>query len=156
MNLGFTITSTSQAADKIAIVDISSIFQQLPQRETVAKKLEDEFKKRATELQSMERDLKIKMQQLQLNGSNMEPDARISLEKSLIAQRDNLSTKAHAFEQDNRRRQTEERDKILNCIQEAVRIVATKKNYDIVINANAIAYANNAKDITNDVLKQVK
>ncbi|OZI14311.1 molecular chaperone [Sodalis-like symbiont of Philaenus spumarius] len=154
--LGLALATSTQAADKIAVVNISSIFQQSPQRTVVAKQLENEFKGRATELQSMELDLQTKMQRLQRDGSTMKASERSSLEKSVMAQRETFSTKAQVFEQDNHRRQTEERNKILSRIQDAVKSVATKEGYDVVINANAVAYATNAKDITADVLKQVK
>lgn len=156
LGLALATSTVAQAADKIAVVNVSSIFQQSPQRAVVAKQLENEFKGRATELQSMERDLQTKMQRLQRDGSTMKASERSSLEKSVMAQRETFSTKAQAFEQDNRRRQTEERNKILSRIQDSVKSVATKEGYDVVIDANAVAYASNAKDITADVLKQVK
>ena len=74
----------------------------------------------------------------------------------MIAQRENYSQKAQAFDQDNRRRQMEELNTILTRIQDAVKAVASKEGYDVVIDANAVAYAGSSKDITADVLKQVK
>ncbi|MGK2946662.1 MAG: molecular chaperone Skp [Candidatus Malihini olakiniferum] len=144
------------AADKIAIVNVSSIFQQFPQRETVAQQLENEFKSRSSELQKIEGDLQTKMQKLRRDGSTMKASDRSKAEDDLMAQREQFSNKAQAFEQDNSRRQVEERNKILSCIQDAIKNVASKDGYDIVIDANAVAYVGNAKDITADVLKQVK
>jgi outer membrane protein len=156
--LGLVMASSAsvQAADKIAIVNVASIFQQMPAREAVAKQLENEFKSRATDLQSQERDLQTKMQRLQRDGSTMKASDRSKLEKDVMAQREAFSAKAQQFDQDNRRRQGEERNKILSRIQDAVKTVASKEGYDVVIDANAIAYADNSKDITADVLKQVK
>ena len=156
--LGLVMASSAsvQAADKIAIVNVASIFQQMPARDAVAKQLENEFKSRATDLQSQERSLQTKMQRLQRDGSTMKASDRSKLEKDVMAQREAFSAKAQQFEQDNRRRQGEERNKILSRIQDAVKTVASKEGYDVVIDANAIAYADNSKDITADVLKQVK
>ncbi len=156
LGLALAVSAGAQAADKIAVVNVSSIFQQLPARATVAKQLENEFKGRATELQSQERDLQTKMQRLQRDGSTMKASDRSKMEKDIMAQRETFASKAQAFEQDNRRRQTEERNKILSRIQDAVKKVADDEGYDVVIDANAVAYASNAKDITADVLKQVK
>lgn len=144
------------AADRIAVVNVSSIFQHSSQRAIVAKQLEKEFKIRTSELQSMEQDLQKKMQKLKRDGSTMKAIERGALEKSVIAQREAFSSKAQAFEKDNNRRQNEERNKILSSIQEAVNSVAHKEGYDVVIDANAIAYAKSSKDITVDVLKKVK
>ncbi|MFB6422118.1 MAG: molecular chaperone Skp [Candidatus Malihini olakiniferum] len=157
--LGLVLATSSanvQAADKIAVVNVASIFQQLPQRETVAKQLENEFKGRASELQKMEGDLQTKMQKLRHDSSSMKESDRSKIEKDLIMQREKFSNKAQAFEKDNRRREMEERNKILSYIQDAIKNVVSKDRYDIVIDANAVAYIGNAKDITADVLKQVK
>jgi outer membrane protein len=156
LGMALAVSANVQAADKIAIVNVSSIFQQLPQRATVAKQLENEFKSRATELQGQERDLQSKMQKLQRDGSTMKASDRTKMEKDIMAQRDAFSQKAQAFEQDNRRRQGEERNKLLSRIQDAVRTVAKDKGYDLVIDANAVAYADSSNDITAQVLKQVK
>ncbi|MBG6244089.1 molecular chaperone Skp [Candidatus Symbiopectobacterium sp. 'North America'] len=156
LGLALAASASVQAADKIAVVNVASIFQQLPQRETVAKQLENEFKGRASELQKMESDLQTKMQKLQRDGSTMKASDRSKSENDLMAQREQFSNNAQAFEQDNRRRQMEERNKILSRIQDAIKSVASKDGYDIVIDANAVAYVGNAKDITADVLKQVK
>ncbi|WP_115104733.1 molecular chaperone Skp [Hafnia alvei] len=156
LGMVLAVSANVQAADKIAIVNVSSIFQQLPQRATVAKQLENEFKSRATELQGQERDLQSKMQKLQRDGSTMKASDRTKMEKDIMAQRDAFSQKAQAFEQDNRRRQGEERNKLLSRIQDAVRTVAKDKGYDLVIDANAVAYADSSNDITAQVLKQVK
>lgn len=81
LGMALAVSANVQAADKIAIVNVSSIFQQLPQRATVAKQLENEFKSRATELQSQERDLQSKMQKLQRDGSTMKASDRTKMEK---------------------------------------------------------------------------
>lgn len=156
LGLAMAASAGVQAADKIAVVNVSSIFQQLPAREAVAKQLENEFKGRASELQNMERSLQTKMQRLQRDGATMKASDRSKLEKDVMAQREQFSQKAQAFEQDNRRRQMEERNKILSRIQDAVQKVADSEGYDVVIDQNAVAYAAKSKDITADVLKQVK
>jgi len=150
-------SASVQAADKIGVVNVQQIFQQMPAREAVAKQLENEFKGRATALQAQETALQSQMQNLQRNASTMKAADRAKLEKQVMANREDFSAKAQAFDNDNRRRQAEERNKILGRIQDAVKTVAAKDGLDIVIDANALAYASNdAKDITDEVLKQVK
>ncbi|WP_242600782.1 OmpH family outer membrane protein, partial [Erwinia billingiae] len=85
LSIALAVSAGAQAADKIAVVNVSSIFQQLPARATVAKQLENEFKGRATELQGMERDLQTKMQKLQRDGSTMKASDRSRMEKDVMA-----------------------------------------------------------------------
>lgn len=144
------------ATEKIAVVNISNIFQQSSQRAKIIKQLEYEFKDRATELENMEHDLQMKIQTLQRDGSTMKTIERNELEKALINQREIFSNKAKEFQQENHSRQAEERDKILNMIHNIVSNVAKKEHYDIVIDTNAVVYHDTRiTDITNSVMKQV-
>ncbi|MCV2518650.1 MAG: OmpH family outer membrane protein [Candidatus Lightella neohaematopini] len=144
------------ACNKIAMVNINNIFQQYPKRIEIAKKLENEFEHEANELQLMEHEIQNKIQYLQHYGSNMKINERNELENSLIKQRENFSNKAQEFEQNNRRRQAEERDKILVIIQNTVKNIAAKYKYDIVLDASTIVYSNKVKDITNEVLQLIR
>ena len=69
--LGLAMVTSAQAADKIALVNMNSLFQQVAQKTGVSNTLENEFKGRASELQRMEGDLQSKMQRLQ----SMKPGA---------------------------------------------------------------------------------
>ncbi|MXP67224.1 OmpH family outer membrane protein [Pantoea sp. Aalb] len=152
----FLIALDVQASERIAVVNMSNIFEQLPQRTVVAQRLKDEFENRVTDLKNRERELQHKIQKLQRDSSTMKASDRNRIEKEIIVQRERLSSKAQAFNQDNHRRQIEERNKLLKYIQKAVKKVADSKGYNIVIDTNAIVYISTIKDITDDVLKQVK
>ena len=147
--LGLALATSAQAADKIAIVNMGSLFQQVAQKTGVSNTLENEFKGRASELQRMETDLQAKMKKLQSMKAGSD---RTKLEKDVMAQQ-----KAQAFEQDRARRSNEERGKLVTRIQTAVKSVANSQDIDLVVDANAVAYnSSDVKDITADVLKQVK
>ncbi len=155
--LGLTMAASAQAADKVAVVNMGSLFQQVAQKTGVSKTLENEFKGRASELQRMETDLQSKMQRLQRDGSTMKASDRSKLEKDVMAGRQEFSGKAQQFEQDRARRSNEERGKLVTRIQSAVKSVAADQDIDLVLDANTVAYAgSDVKDITADVLKQVK
>ncbi len=150
--LGLAMAASAQAADTIAVVNMANLFQQVAQSTGTTKTLENEFKGRASELQRMESNLQSKMQRLQNAKGN-----RSSLEKEVMADREKFSAKAQAFEQDRARRSNEERSKLVTRIQTAVKKVADDKDIDVVLDANSIAYhGSDVKDITADVLKQVK
>lgn len=151
------MATSAQAADKITIVNMGNLFQQVAQKTGVSATLENEFKGRASELQRMEGDLQSKMQRLQRDGSTMKASDRSKLEKDVMAQRQTFSQKAQAFEQDRQRRSNEERGKLVTRIQTAVKAVAADQSIDLVVDANAVAFnSSDVKDITADVLKQVK
>ncbi|VFP78574.1 Chaperone protein Skp [Candidatus Erwinia haradaeae] len=156
LSLSLVISAMAEASDKIGVVNMSSIFQQLPERAAAAQKLENEFKERTAELQGMENELQTKIRHLQRDGLTMKPSERINMEQEVIQKREAFSNKVQIFDQDNRRRQIEERNKILDRIQNAVKKIARIQGYDIVFDQNTVAYSVQSKDITDDVLKQVQ
>lgn len=80
--LGLALATSAQAADKIAIVNMGSLFQQVAQKTGVSNTLENEFKGRASELQRMETDLQAKMKKLQSMKAGSD---RTKLEKDVMA-----------------------------------------------------------------------
>ncbi|KJT33156.1 periplasmic chaperone, partial [Salmonella enterica subsp. enterica serovar Heidelberg str. RI-11-013374] len=102
----------------------------------------------------METDLQSKMQRLQSMKAGSD---RTKLEKDVMSQRQTFAQKAQAFEKDRARRSNEERNKLVTRIQTAVKKVANDQSIDLVVDANTVAYnSSDVKDITADVLKQVK
>ena len=156
---GFSLAAmtSAQAAESIAVVNMGNLFQQVAQSTGVSKSLESEFSSRASKLQGMESSLQSKMQRLQRDGSTMKASDRSKLEKDVMSDRQAFSSQAQAFEQDRARRTNEERGKLVTRIQSAVKKVADDKGYDVVLDANTVVYSGSSvKDITADVLKQVK
>ena len=155
--LGMALATSAQEADKIAVVDMNSLFQQVAQTSGVSQKMKSEFGSRASELQRLESDLQTKMQRYQRDGSTMKAAERSKLEKDIQSQRQQLAQKGQSFEQDQARRSNEERAKLMTRIQAAVKKVASSQGVDLVIPSNAAIYnSSDVKDITADVLKQVK
>lgn len=154
LSVALVISTGVQAADKIAVVSIPSIFEKLPASDTMAKQLENEFKGRETELKSMDHDLKAKIKKLQ--ATKVGSSEFKKLEKEALAERSEFSAKFESFERDRRRRHEEERNKIVDRIKDVVKLIAKKEGYSVVIHANAVAYNNSALDITTAVLEQVK
>ncbi|NIF21109.1 OmpH family outer membrane protein [Candidatus Pantoea multigeneris] len=157
LGLAFAASAGVQAAEKIAVVNLGQVFQQSPQRATVAQQLENEFKGRASDLQAQQNKIQGEIQDLQRNASTMKASDRTKKEKQIASERAAFEQKAQAFEQDNQKRQGEERTKLLQKIQTAVQSVAKSGGYDLVLDSQAVLYSSaDAKDITADVVKQVK
>lgn len=153
--LGLAMVAASAQAN-IAVVNINEVFQAMPEKEAVTKQLEKEFAPRITELQSMEKALKSDIEKLQANAAKMKKDDLKGVEQAINVKQMDFAKKAEAFEQENRQRQMEERNKMLAKIQKAVTEVAKQDKYTVVIDVNTIAYAEPSVNITAKVIEQVK
>ena len=153
--LGLAMAAAGAQAN-IAVVNINEVFQAMPEKEAVTKQLEKEFAPRITELQSMEKALKSDIEKLQANAAKMKKDDLKGVEQAINVKQMDFAKKAEAFEQENRQRQMEERNKMLAKIQKAVTEVAKQDKYTVVIDVNTIAYAEPSVNITAKVIEQVK
>lgn len=152
--LAMPISATT--IDKIALVNMNVLFQEVAQKTGIKKKLENEFKSRARNLQIQETKIQKKLNLLQRKSSTISSN-RKQLEKEIINQRNTFSQQAQQFEKDRARRSNEERSKLINRIQLAVKKVSYVYGIDLVIDTSTVAYkSSSVKEITDDVLKQVQ
>lgn len=145
-------TGVANAETKVAIVDVVSILQQMPQREAVGKALDSEFEARAKVLQEEEKKANDAAQKLKKDNMTLSASEKTKLENIIKG----FENKAKEFSLDYRKRENEEANKLLVKIQEAVKAVAEKERYDLILKAEAAFYVTDAADITNKVLTQVK
>ncbi|MCV5801955.1 OmpH family outer membrane protein, partial [Escherichia coli] len=64
--------------------------------------------------------------------------------------------KAQALEKASARREAEEKAKLFKTIQDAVKKVADKNGYDLVIDISALQYGKPEYNISEDVIKALK
>ena len=83
--LASTAVADTQSTDvsRIAVVSVSSVFQGLPQRVSIAEKLDKEFRSRAIDLQNQEQDLQEKIEIFQRDNSIMSQKERKKMEEEI-------------------------------------------------------------------------
>lgn len=148
--------NAAQAAQKVGYINTAQVFQALPQREVVLQKLQEEFKDKAAELQAIQSEAKIKIEKLKRDGEllGQEEVEKLRIE---IGQLDSkYKIKAQALEQASARREAEEKQKLFKVIQDAVKAVAEKEGYDLVIDTTALQYGNPEFNISEKVIKAIK
>ncbi|OCG07468.1 hypothetical protein A9G13_04310 [Gilliamella sp. wkB178] len=145
-------TGMANAEVKIGVVDVMSVLQRMPQRETVGKALDKEFEARAKSLQEEEKKAGDASARLKKDGLTLSSSEKAKLNKTIS----DFENKAKAFSADYRKRESEEAGKLLMKIQEAVKDIETTEKYDIILKAEATLFASDAVDISDKVLDKVK
>ena len=93
--------NAAQAAQKIAYVNTAEVFQALPQREVVAKQMQQEFKDKAAELQSIKAQAQEKIKKLQRDGSIMSQSDVEKLRIEISQLESTYKIKGQALEQES-------------------------------------------------------
>ncbi|WP_455757998.1 OmpH family outer membrane protein [Vibrio cholerae] len=162
-SLGLIILSSSmmanaaEAAQKIGYINTAQVFQALPQREVVLQKMQEEFKDKAAELQAIQADAKTKIEKLKRDGQLMGQDEVEKLRIEIGQLDSKYKIKAQALEQSVRqRREAEEKQKLFKVIQDAVKKVAEKEGYDIVLDTSSMQYGKPEHNLSEKVIKAIK
>ena len=172
LSLGLALASGFAAADEnIAFINAGYLFQNHPDRQAVADKLDAEFKPMADKLAASKKEIDDKIvasrKKVEAKVAALQKDAP-RLRQAEIQKRQEEITKFGSdeeaalnklmeeqdkkvaeFQELNEKRQTEERGKLLESIQVATNNLAKAKGYTYVL------FAVDGKDITEEVLKSI-
>ncbi len=140
-------------AENIAVVDMGAVFEQLPQREQISKELKAEFGDRMSEVQKMQEEMRSLMEKQQRDGALMNDTQKTELVRKMDALKSQYQLKGKALDEDLRRRQGEEQNKLLAKVQKAISTIAEKEKYDFVLQRGAVIYVKPNADISAKVVE---
>lgn len=150
-----SFSSAAMAAEKIAVVFPGEIFQKLPQKDQLIEKLKKEFQPRINEMKSIESKIKTKQEKEKRDGELMSDADRTKLSREIQGLVADYQLKLKAFEEDNRRRQGEEQNKMREKVMKAIDAVAKREGYDLVLNGEAAVFAKPSLDISSKVVAEI-
>ncbi|WP_110458618.1 OmpH family outer membrane protein [Shewanella algidipiscicola] len=140
-------------AEKIAVVDMQAVFEQLPQREAVSKTLKTEFGDRVANVQKMQDELRGMLEKQQRDAALMSESQKTDMLRKMESLKAELQLKGKALDEDMRRRNGEEQNKLLVEVQKAITAIAEKEQYDVVLQRGAAIYVKPTSDISSKVVE---
>ncbi|MFT5837855.1 MAG: outer membrane protein [Flavobacteriales bacterium] len=143
------------AEQKIGAVNVQGIFQAMPQAASIQESIAAEFKDKTEEVSRLEKDIKYYLEKNQRDAATMSAKEKTELETKILALREEYTGKAQPLQQEIQKRLQEEQNKLLGLIKQSIDAVAAKEKYDVILNANSVAYINPDNDISKMVLDQV-
>jgi outer membrane protein len=149
------LSSAAIAEQKIGAVNVQGIFQSMPQAASIQQDLAAEFKDKTEEVSRLEKDIKYYLEKNQRDAATMSSKEKAELEKKINGMREQYSAKAQPLQEEVQGRLKEEQNKLLGVIKQSIDVIAAKEKYDVILNANAVAFINPDHDISKKVLEQV-
>lgn len=153
MSAGFAVQAQA-AEQKIAVLDLGKVMQQVLPAQTVEAKMKREFDSRVREMQKLESEGQALAAKLKKDEAFMSADERTKNQRKLAEMQSDFNLKGQALQEDQRRRFAEEQDKALAKIKSAVDSVAKEEGYDLVLNRQAVLFSASQLDISDKVIKQ--
>ncbi|PCJ51010.1 MAG: molecular chaperone [Gammaproteobacteria bacterium] len=146
-------TGFTQAADlNIGVVNVRAVASQAPQRETIAGALQQEFKERGETLKNLEQEIKDMQTKGQADVLTMTEQQKVELTRAIQAKASSMQLLQKALQEDYKQRSNEEQNKMLILIKKAIDQVSATENFDIVLQAESVAFISERADITMKVI----
>lgn len=149
------VTTSAMAEQKIAVVDVDGVFQQMPQFITMQQMINAEFKDRQDEVTRLDEDVKYELNKLQRESATMSEAQVKELQDKIIAMRQELQSKVQPLQQEMQARGAQEQKKLVNLISRAMQATAAAGDYDIVLQKKATAFVKPEHDLSEQVLTAV-
>ena len=143
--------ATQSQATKIGFVNTERILRESAPAKAAQAKIESEFKSRDADLQKMANQLRDKAAQFEKDSPVLSDADRTSRQRELSDLDMNLQRKRREFQEDFNRRRNEEFAAIVAKANAAIKSIAEKQNYDLIIQ-DAVTVSPRV-DITDQVIK---
>jgi outer membrane protein len=153
VTLSFLAAPMLANAQSFAVVDMGEVFEQLPQREQISKSLKSEFGDRVAAVQKMQEEMRTMIEKQQRDGALMNDTQKTELVRKMESLKSEFQLKGKALDEDMRRRQGEEQNKLLVLVQKAINTIAEKEQYDMVFQRGAVIYVKPTADISGKVVE---
>ena len=178
LSVGLALASGFAAADEnIAFINAGYLFQNHPDRQAIADKLDAELKPTADKLAASKKEIDNKIvesrKKVEAKVAALQKDAPRLRQAEIQKREEEINKlgateeatitklmqeqdqKVAAFQEESEKRQAEARAKLLESIQVATNNLAKSKGYTYVLDANSVVFAVDGKDITEEVLKSI-
>lgn len=139
------------AGTRVAAVSVERLLTESNMAKASQAKLEADFAKRGNEIRDSVQKIKSAAEKLDRDSAVMTEADRVRRQRELADQDRDLQRKQRAFQEDLNQRNFEDRAKIFEKANQALKQIAEQRKIDVII--QDAAYVNPKVDVTDDVIK---
>lgn len=136
---------------RIGVINVEKVLNESNLAKQSNAKLEREFSKRQNDLRDMAQKIKAAAEKLDRDAAVMTEPERIRRQRELGDQDRELQRKQREYSEDLNMRNLEERSKLIEKTNTALKQIAEQRKFDLVIQDPV--YATPKVDITDDIIK---
>ena len=148
------IAMSASAAGKLAFINPAIIIEKSPQSQSASKVLKEEFQQRESELRAMAKKIQDMEGKYQTDGAIMSDSQKKKAEDEIIQNKRQFQFDQKSLQEDLQSRRRVLLQEIQASISAVIREYGKKKGYDFIF-TEGVAYADEAVNITDEVLKEL-
>ncbi|MBN2689699.1 MAG: OmpH family outer membrane protein [Gammaproteobacteria bacterium] len=153
---GMILSGTIFAANNIGVVDIHQIMMNMPQVKQEQNKLKNQFAPDQKKLMAQQKIVQDNLAKYKKDSSVMTNKDKKSLQSKIMSEQQKLQTMQMTFQKQAMSAQKQSMGKIVAKISDAVKAVAVKNHYNLVLTTAGVAYNADNIDITKQVIAKLK
>jgi outer membrane protein len=146
--------ATASSAGKVGIIDIRGAITDTADAKKQLTDLQARFQPKRVELENKSRALQNEQQQLKDGGNTLSDEAKAELQQKIQRDQRDLNTAAEAAQSDFQTDQNDIAQKILEKMTPLINSYAKEHGYTLIVERSAVVFADNAADITPDIVKE--
>lgn len=146
------LSAAAFADNKIGILDVRQVLQKSPQVAALQKKMQSEFGGRQKQIEAAQQQLQQNAEKLNRDSAVLSASDKDTLTKKVQTEQQTLRDMQMSFQKDVYTKQNEQMQGILNQVQTIVAKIAKEKQLTLVVAKEAVIYAGDSVDITNEVV----
>ena len=144
------------AAGKTAYINSKVLLEESPQAITVKNQLRDQFGDRENSLRDMLQKIQQMEQTYQNDSAIMSAEQKKKAEENILQNKRRFQFEQQSLKQDLQGKQRELLREMETAIKTVIQAYGKQQGYDFIFTEASIAYASEAKDITQEILEQLK
>lgn len=154
--LGLAGSVFAADSNPIAVVNLTEVFQQVPQGQPAFAQLQKKYSSQAQKLQNQQDALNAKIKTFQAQQANLNADQRNAQQANLVTQQAQLQKSINDYQSTLRQNQQQLLTAFGNNMKSVVTQISQNSGYHLVLSSQTAVYSDNTVDITPQVIAGMK
>ena len=144
------------AAGKSAFISTKALLDKSPQAMAANKELQEQFGGREQELRKLATSIQQMEKSYQNDAAIMSVDQKKKAEETIVQNKRKFQFEQQSLQEDLQVKQRELLQKVRISIREIIQSYGKKNGYDFIFTDASVAYASDAVNITQEILKELE
>lgn len=154
--LGIAGVVHAESTKSVVVVNIQQVLQDSLKVKAVNKKLQDEYKPRQDKLAEFQKKIQDALTDFNKNEATMSEQEKKDTQAKIDADKAEFLKQANQFQQELAQAQTASGKEVYDLLNKVIKEVAEKRGYGLVLDSQAVAFADKSLNVTQEVLDALK
>jgi outer membrane protein len=145
-----------QADGKLAFINVKIVLEKSPQAIAANAQLKEQFGERELNFRKLVQEIQQMEKTYQTDGVIMSAEQKKKAEDNIIQKQRRVKFEQQSLKEDLQRKQRELSQVVQSSLREVIQAYGTENGYDFIFTDSNVAFASDAVNITDDILKEMQ